>query len=76
MIVIAGEWRSLPIGGGLHLERFAAMAPKPKGWEEYRERNRLLKAMGFDTYRDYLDSDLWRRIRSVIMANQPECGLC
>lgn len=30
---------------------------------EYRQRNELLKEMGFSSYRDYLDSDLWREIK-------------
>jgi len=40
----------------------------------YVERNRMLVAMGFATYGDYLRSDLWAKIRARVFG---ECGnLC
>lgn len=42
----------------------------------YRERNRNLRAMGFDSYADYLRSDLWASIRSRVLAPGTKCLVC
>lgn len=34
------------------------------------------QALGFKTYQDYLDSDLWRDKRSFILKLRPICELC
>ena len=41
----------------------------------YWERDRLLKSLGFDSYRDYLNSGLWKKeIRPKVM--QRDKGMC
>ena len=42
----------------------------------YERRNRLLKSLGFKSYQDYLNSDLWRKIRASRLSKHPECYAC
>jgi hypothetical protein len=42
----------------------------------YGERNRVLRAIGFADYKAYLDSDLWKRIRTRVLASDPACVRC
>lgn len=45
--------------------------------DEYRNRNHLLRDMGFASYREYLASDLWARIRAEVFRQKGvECFLC
>ena len=37
----------------------ARLSPEEKGRRVYRERNLILKSMGFESYAVYLKSDLW-----------------
>lgn len=50
---------------------------KLKAGEDYASRNHTLKELGFDSYKDYLKSRLWKKIRSKIMnrANYV-CEIC
>ena len=44
---------------------------------EYQERNKTLRQMGFPTYRAYLESDEWRRIREKVLRTQKHrCHVC
>jgi 5-methylcytosine-specific restriction endonuclease McrA len=43
----------------------------------YNKRNALLQCLGFKTYRDYLQSDVWKRIRrQVLERDQYKCFCC
>lgn len=42
----------------------------------YRERNRVLKSMGFSSYQAYLDSDLWKTIRDKVLVDDARCVCC
>lgn len=43
----------------------------------YADRNRILRAMGFLTYADYINSDLWNDIRQrVLRRDQRRCCAC
>lgn len=43
----------------------------------YAGRNLILESMGFNTYREYLDSELWARIRrKVYSIKGRDCFLC
>ena len=42
----------------------------------YRERNRNIRAMGFRSYVDYLNSDLWKSIRAQVLAASQDCRVC
>ncbi len=43
----------------------------------YSERNAVLSELGFDSYRAYLGSDLWREIRARVFANRGRaCWVC
>lgn len=44
--------------------------------KEYDVRRGVLLLMGFSTYREYLDSDLWASIRSRVLEDQTTCRLC
>jgi len=43
--------------------------------DEYGGRNRLLQQLGWTSYREYLDSPLWEKIRSRVLA-RGSCVLC
>ncbi len=48
-----------------------------KDLEQYKTRNRVIKRLGFDSYRDYLASDLWKSIRSKVFRKaQGRCQTC
>lgn len=42
----------------------------------YRERNRILAAMGFSSYKAYLNSALWKTIRTKVLESNPFCFVC
>lgn len=43
----------------------------------YFHRNRVLNELGFDSYTDYLRSDLWKSIRSRVLARfRGKCQSC
>lgn len=42
----------------------------------YRERKRVLLSMGFDSYKDYLESSLWATIRKRFLATHKTCLGC
>lgn len=41
--------------------------------DAYSERRESLRALGFTTYKDYLNSDLWASIRSSVLAKNKHC---
>jgi hypothetical protein len=43
---------------------------------QYRERNRIVRSMGYATYAAYLKSDLWAEIRGRILTKSNVCFLC
>lgn len=44
---------------------------------EYHERNMILRRMGYFSYDEYLKSDLWEHIRSIVMEMySSKCRLC
>lgn len=45
-------------------------------WQAYKIRNKHLRNMGFSSYRKYLDSPLWKSIRSEVMVANPLCWAC
>jgi len=48
-----------------------------KSGTSYKSRNDWLARMGFGSYRDYLNSDLWRDIRrKVFAAKGSRCRIC
>ena len=50
--------------------------PEVRRMRVYRERNRILKAMGFPSYAAYLQSDLWKSIRRRVLESNPKCSAC
>ena len=44
--------------------------------KRYIERNKILKEMGFGSYKEYLQSDLWRKIRYEHLRKYPNCECC
>ena len=42
----------------------------------YRERNRILAAMGYASYEAYRCSALWRGVRAKVLAVNPFCYVC
>lgn len=50
---------------------------KLESGEDYGSRNHTLKKLGFDTYKDYLKSNLWKKIRTKIMTRANHtCEIC
>ena len=48
-----------------------------KGWKPYANRNRRLHNAGFESYPDYLASDLWAEIRErVLDRDGRKCRFC
>ena len=48
-----------------------------KDFSHYRKRDRVLIKMGFASYRDYLKSDLWQRVRREVFQRKGSyCFLC
>lgn len=48
-----------------------------KPMHDYTQRDRVLVRLGFPTYRDYLESELWHRIRaSVLRKSSGMCCVC
>lgn len=43
---------------------------------EYGKRARILEGLGFDSYADYLASDLWKSIRGRVLARSRQCRVC
>jgi hypothetical protein len=44
---------------------------------EYEERNEILKSLGFYSYQEYIDSDLWSIIRKEILSRDAcFCRIC
>lgn len=44
--------------------------------KQYIERNDNLKALGFNSYDQYLRSELWKGIRDRMLAKHPRCYVC
>lgn len=42
----------------------------------YEERNAMLRGMGFDDYKSYLNSPMWAGIRARVFENCPDCVKC
>ena len=47
----------------------------PKDWH-YEQRDQCLSSMGFNSYRAYLQSDLWKGIKQRVLAERPTCWVC
>lgn len=48
-----------------------------KRMKSYEERARNLRSLGFRSYREYLDSDLWNRIKRLVYKQKgSSCMLC
>ncbi len=45
--------------------------------QTYQDRNKILREMGYKTYKDYLESELWESIRERVFKNRGDkCVLC
>lgn len=42
----------------------------------YGDRNRMLDALGFSSYADYLSSDLWKAVRASVLTEGVKCSCC
>lgn len=52
------------------------IGPDERVRKPYRERDRLLKTLGFPNYRAYLSSMLWRGIRKEHLRVNDTCVVC
>jgi len=43
---------------------------------EYEKRNKLIRRLGWNSYKEYLKSDLWMRIRKDQLKRLPFCLAC
>lgn len=48
---------------------------KNKYWL-YEKRNAILKELGYNSYSEYLNSELWKNIRSEILKTRWSCEIC
>jgi len=44
--------------------------------EVYEKRDRAIRSIGFSSYRDYLNSDLWHEIRKTVLGRSRKCTKC
>lgn len=49
---------------------------KAKEKEKYLVRNEVLKSIGYSSYKEYLQSDEWKSIRSAVKEKYSECICC
>lgn len=63
-------------GDSFLMARRKKVQPDVRRARVYRERNRVLRSIGFDSYSAYLRSDLWRDIRARVLERTPECYSC
>lgn len=52
------------------------IGPDERVRKPYRERDRLLKTLGFPNYKAYLSSTHWRGIRRAHLKQFPDCIVC
>lgn len=45
-------------------------------FRKYGKRNQLLESIGYDTYAEYLASELWSTIRTRRLEQTPNCEVC
>jgi 5-methylcytosine-specific restriction endonuclease McrA len=43
---------------------------------QYSSRNKVIKSLGFINYREYLKSELWKKIRASVLAQNRVCLKC
>lgn len=49
---------------------------KPDKGKAYRRRAIILRRFGFKNYQEYLNSDMWRKIRAKQLRMKPRCYAC
>ncbi len=47
-----------------------------RDWKAYYQRNSLLKSLGYQCYKDYLASPLWRKIKKAALLPESICIRC
>lgn len=47
-----------------------------ENWSEYQLRKAALSEIGFESYEDYLKSEVWIKIRSLVFSYSKECSCC
>lgn len=58
------------------MPRRKRITPEVRRARVYRERDRVVRSMGFDSYPAYLRSELWRNIRAQVLERSLECYGC
>jgi hypothetical protein len=48
----------------------------PESKNHYEYRDKVLLRMGFASYREYLNSDLWQSIRDRVLSENKKCRCC
>lgn len=62
---------------GMRYRHLKNQPAKPsRAFGSYGERNRRLKDYGFDSYQDYLQSEIWKAIREDALNRNKHCILC
>lgn len=57
-------------------QEWLAMSQEEQRRKIYRDRNALIREIGFKSYPDYLASELWRQIRRDFLSDNPNCYAC
>lgn len=42
----------------------------------YQKRRVALDSLGYETYSEYLQSDMWKAIRDAVLLERPYCAVC
>lgn len=52
------------------------LSAEDRRYRAYRARNETVRAMGYESYTKYLESELWATIRLTVLAERPLCHSC
>jgi 5-methylcytosine-specific restriction endonuclease McrA len=53
------------------------MSDKPNEFRHYHQRNEIVRRMGFRNYAAYLESDLWKKKRQLVLVRDGhQCRIC
>lgn len=47
-----------------------------KKFEDYDLRDKNLRILGYSSYKEYLDSELWKSIKKFLLKNKTKCAIC
>ena len=61
---------------GVRYRHLKGRGPCCDKYNAYKKRDAVLFRIGYASYRDYINSKLWKAIRSAKLSCDPQCELC